>query len=184
MTTRSNPEFHYTGRAESARFLIRASQLSAKTIVQWENAFHPVTVTGMFVMHYVSLYTKMDIQLEDVAICAMKSGFKTYYVSASRLGVEYTVDEGNETRVNAWQIWKPDLIKLNQTDPSMLAGKEPELIHTLNPSSVFTIAYRTHSLPRLIVLMKGLLNSFGGWMVSHDTFDYLTEAEIDAFMKV
>lgn len=136
------------------------------------------------IMHYVSLYTHADIQLEEIAICAMKAGFKTFYVSQNRIGVEYSLDIISDKRANVWQIWKPDLLKLYETEPGLLAGREPELIETLKPIAVFTVAYRAVSLPKLMVLMKGMLSSFGGWMVSHDTFDTLTEADVDSFMTV
>jgi hypothetical protein len=137
-------------------------------------------------MHYVSLYTHKDIGLEEVALCAMKAGFKTYYIAQTnaRIGVEYTLDEDGEPRVITLQVWKPDIAKLAQSEPPLLAGREPELIEMLQPTAVFTIAYRAYSLPKLMILMKGLLNTFGGWMISHDTFDVLTEADIDSFMKV
>jgi hypothetical protein len=135
-------------------------------------------------MHYVSLYTPMDIKLDDLAVSAMHSGFKTYYISKTRIGIEFSLEANGEKRVGTWQIWKSDLLTLSQVEPSLLAGREPELLQILQPACVYTVAYRAYSLPKMMLLMKGFLNTFGGWMVSHDTFEYMTEAELDAFMKV
>jgi hypothetical protein len=125
-------------------------------------------------METMSFYTPASIGIEDIALWAMKVGFKTYFAPPStvRLMVEYVFEHEGEYRTSAWAFWASDAISLYRNHREMLGDTEIEVIERIKATRAFGISYRPYSLPQLVGLLKALLEHYGGGVLNHETGDF------------
>jgi hypothetical protein len=131
-------------------------------------------------MDSLSFYSRQEKNLEDIAICAMKSGFKTYFAPTSvpRLMVEYVFEVGGEDKSGTWAFEPSDLLSASQAEPESLGDFELKAIQELKPISTFYVYFRPYSFPKLLFLMEKVLECFGGWIVSHNTGKHYSIGDI------
>src|SRR5690606_23586303 len=105
-------------------------------------------------MESLSFYSQQRLDLESIAICAMRSGFKTYFVSlaVTRLMVEYVFELDGEHKTGTWAFQPSDALSLSGTEPELIGDFELKAIQDLKPDSAFYIYFRSYSFPKLLSL--------------------------------
>ncbi len=132
-------------------------------------------------MNSLGFYAPKQVSIEDIAICAMKAGFKTGFAPPRkvRLMVEYVVEVDGEYITASWAVGNSNISQLANENPALLGDYELILWEKLKPNSTFYILFHPYSMRRLMDLLKALLECFGGWIVSHETGDYYSADNLE-----
>ena len=88
----------------------------------------------------LSYFTHSSVELENLAIHAMRLHYKAYFsLIPGRLGVEYVVMIDDKPNVGTWDIWKSDSLQEYATNPEIVGEEEGQDIEELRPASIFCV---------------------------------------------
>jgi len=120
-------------------------------------------------MEDIFYFSKAYIRPEEIATLAEECGYmgKYYTYSVRYLNVYYE-HQG---------FWQWSELKENQGDFDDFDYPQQEKIAFFQPVSAFMISYRATSLPKLLLFLKRILGSYGGWVGCDDgnfkaTYDF------------
>ena len=125
-------------------------------------------------MESMTLFTQKPLTINEIAISAMKAGFKTYFSPnvKNSLMVEFVVEQSGRFFNGTTQFGGTDFLELYATNPELLGDEQLAAIERYNPIGAIAIAFQPVTLEIIFPLLKELMRDYDGLLLSHNSNMY------------
>lgn len=129
-------------------------------------------------MDTIGLYFAIQITLEDIAIQALRQGFKVSLnlVKGNSLDVEFLVENNGQYVFTRCEFVSTKSLERYKANPELLGNGQLRVIEKYSPKSALVVNFQPSTVYKILELLRELLHEYDGVLLSTKDNEFTYEA--------